>query len=810
MFKNYFKIACRNLVRNKGYAAINIAGLTIGLTACLLVATVVLDDLSYDRWWKNADHIYRIVSIDKSNAKAVERYTNSYTGLGPNLKKLFPEVKEYCRMDVAKENFKLPGNADAVALNTLQAEPSVWRVLNFQVVEGNPQYYQKGYKNLVITQKVKALYFGNSNPVGKVVTDIPEFGKPAQCVITGIIKDIPSNTSLRAGVLEVDEMRPEFDILHPEGYGTLSGQYLLLQPGASAASLEAKANNWLAHYFTDKDHHYSFILQQMKDIYLHSANISGQEQPLGDIKNVYIFSGVAVFLLLIACINFVNLTTARALKRVREAGIRKILGAGRSELLAQFLFESLVFFGIAFVLGLFFYSLFLKPVETYLGHSLALILQSNLLLFSITCGIILLVSILTGLYPALIVSAQNPVLTLKGKLTAAIGSGMLRKGLVVTQFTIAIIVLSVTILVQRQLHFMNNKDLGYDKNNLLHLKQISWDGKGDPFKHELLNISGVSSASITTWSPLDGGGGYLLNLDDPQNKDNKIKAWYIDADLDFVRTMGLYLVKGRLLDAKYEADAINADSLTAKGMDQLMEAQARQPELMTELTAKTFAINKLNETSTGIMGRPVGVINDFNNESLRTAMNPVFIRAAKNIHRGSMLIRVQPGSEHRVLAGIYRSWQHFFPDKVFKYGWADQELRAQYASERKLQQLFSFFSFLILFLAALGLFGLTTFMAEIRVKEIGIRKVLGASATAISFTLSKDFIKLVLLSILIASPIAWYFVQQWLQNYAYRVTIHWWFFALSGTGVIVIALATISYQTIKAALANPVQSIRSE
>ena len=810
MIRNYLKIAARNLWRNKLYSLISIVGLTIGLSACLLVATVVLDNLSYDRWWKNADHICRIVSIDQTTYEGIERSSITFTGLGPGLKKLFPEVREYCRMGVAKETFKLSGSGDPVALNSLHAEPSVWKLLNFQVVKGNPAYYQKGYKNLVITEKVRAQYFGDADPVGKVVTDVPEFGKPGQCIITGVIKDIPANTSLHADLLEVEEMRPDFDILHPEGYGARSEQYLLLQPGTSVADLEARANNWLGHYLTDKSLRHSLMLQPMKDIYLYSADISGPGQPLGDIKNVYIFSGVAAFLLLIACINFVNLTAARALKRVREAGIRKVLGADRRELLAQFLFESLLFFGIAFVLGLVVYILFLGSVETYLGHPLVLTLESNLLLFSSTCGIVLLVSVLTGLYPASLVSKQNPVLTLKGKLTTAIGSDTVRKVLVVTQFTIAIIVVSITILVQQQLHFIDSKDLGYDKSNLLHLNEISWDGKGVTFKNEVLTIPGVSAATITTWSPLAGGGGFRLDTDDPQHKGNKLRAWYIDADLDFVRTMGLHLEKGRLLEAKFGADALNADSLMGKGLSELMTAQIRQPVLMTAFTATAFAINNLNQQVNGIIGQPVGVINNFNIESLRTAMSPVFIRANKSVARGSMLIRVQRGSERRVLDGIYRSWGRFFPDKIFKYGWADEELRAQFASERKLRQLFSFFSFLILFLAALGLFGLTTFMAEMRVKEIGIRKVLGASVAAISFALSKDFVKLVLLAALIATPIAWYFAHQWLQSYSYRIEIPWWLFAFSGAAATLVALATISYQIIKAALANPVKSIRNE
>src|SRR3569833_149592 len=340
--------------------------------------------------------------------------------------------------------------------------------------------------------------------------------------------------------------------------------------------------------------HYSVSFQPMKDIYLRSTDLSGGGDVKGDIKNVYIFSGVAIFLLLIACINFVNLTTARALKRVREAGIRKILGADRRELLAQFLFESLLFFGIAFVLALFFYGLCLKQTETYLGHSLALTLQSNLLLFGITCGIVLVVSVLTGLYPALLVSAQNPVLTLKGKLTTALGSSTIRKALVVTQFAVAVIVLTITILVQRQLHLMDSKDLGYNRNNLLHLKEISWEGKGDAFKNEVLALPGVSGATITSWSPLARGGGYRMDLDDPQHKDKKLRAWYIEGDLDFVATMGLRLQKGRLLDAKYAGDALNTDSLMTKGMTGLVMAQATQPVLITAYTAKAFDINKLN------------------------------------------------------------------------------------------------------------------------------------------------------------------------------------------------------------------------
>lgn len=811
MIKNYFKIAFRNLQRNKIFSFINIAGLTIGLTACLLVATVVLDDLSYDHHWKNSDDIYRIVSINKSNKNAIEKSSQSFSGLGPSLKKDFPEVKEYCRMWATKRRLKIGVNKDGVVINTLSAEPTVWNVLDFKILEGKPQSFIQGYKNIVITEKFRKQYFGANDPVGKTLTNIPEFGKADNYIITGVIKNIPSNSYLRADVIEIHQFSPFDDILQTKGYGSFTEQCLLLKPGTDVNAFTDKVNKWLASYVTNKEQRYSVYLQPLKDIYLKSTELSGYEPLRGDIRNVYIFSGVAVLLLIIACINFVNLATARALKRVREAGIRKVLGAGKNVLIAQFLFESLLFFFMSFVLALVLYSIVLKYVETYLGHELTLTLQSNALLLSVTSSVVLIVSILTGIYPALLISAQSPVSTLKGKISTSIGSNMLRKGLVVIQFTISVVVLTVTVVVQSQLHFMDNKDLGFDKTNLLHLNEISWEGKSHAFKQQVMTLSGVENATVTSWYPSSGTGGYMsTSIDDPNQKNSKIKAWYINADFDFISTLKLHINQGRSLDPKLSTDAVNTDSLMAKNIDALQEAQSKQPVVISSFTAKTLNINDLNKKIKGIQGVPVGIVNDFNNESLKADMKPVFISASRDLEYGSMLIRVHQGSEKQIVSGLYKIWQRTFPDKIFEYDWIDNLLHDQYKAEHKLQQLFILFSFLILFLAALGLFGLTIFIAELRVKEIGIRKVLGASVAGISASLSKDFVKLVLLSIVIASPIAWFFMDTWLQNYAYRIQMHWWVFALSGLFAVFIAIITISYQTIKAATANPVKNLRSE
>lgn len=810
MIYNYLKIAIRNLGRNKTYSFINIMGLTIGLTACLLVATVVLDDLSYDRQWKNSPDIYRIVTVDRSSKNANERTAGSFTGLGPALQSTFPEVSAYCRMHVQTSRLKMGADKDGVVIGSLDAEPSIWKVLNFDVVQGTPRHFVAGYKNLVISEKLKTEYFPHTNPIGKTITDIPEFGKPSSYLITGVIKNIPTNTYFRADAIEIREMPADDNILQKQGYGTWAEQYLLLKPGASAEAFTLKANKWLANYLNGKSFRYAISLQPIKDIYLHSTDLSEYGHVQGDICNVYIFSGVAILLLLIACINFVNLTAARALKRVREAGIRKILGAERRELIAQFLLESMIFFIVSFILGMLCYRILLMPVETYLGHRLALTFQNNFVLLAATFGILLLISMLTGLYPALLVSRQNPVYTLKGKLNARIGSNFLRKGLIVAQFTISVAVLAFTIVVQRQLHFMDNKNPGFDKNNLLHLDEISWDGKGPVFKQQALMIPGVQSATITTWYP-SGGGGYMsMPVDDPHQKNSKIKTWYINADLDFVRTMKFHLEKGRLFNPALSADALNADSMMRINMTKFEAAQAIQPTLVTAFTAEALDIKEFNKTTKGVLGTPVGIINNFYNESLKTPMKPVLIHASRSIDYGSMLLRIKPGTEKQVVADLYQIWQQFFPGKVFQYDWIDDLLRNQYQAEHKLQQLFTLFSMLILFLAGLGLFGLTSFFAELRVKEVGIRKVLGASVASISIALSREFIKLVLIAILIASPIAFYFAGKWLGGYAYKITVHWWLFALSGMAAILIALATMSVRVIKAAMANPVKSLRSE
>ncbi len=796
-------------MRNKVYSAINILGLTVGLTACLLVATVVIDDLSYDRQWKHAKDIYRIISVDNSNKNAEHRFSSSFTGLGPNLKKDFPEVENYCRMSVYKERIKMGADKDGVELNMLSADPNVWSMLDFDIVQGNPKQFIKGYTNLIITENIRKQYFPHTNPIGKIIYNLPTYGKAKPFIITGIIKPIPENTHLRSDILAVKEFRAEYDQLNKDGSGSYTKQYLLLKPETSIPKLRSKVNRWYSNIVKSKTARQSWDFQPVSDIYLHSDFDESQEVK-GSIRDVYIFSGVAVMLLLIACINFINLTTARAIKRVREVGIRKVLGAGKKELTAQFLFESLLFFLISFLLGIVLYTFFSKPLEAYLGHSLTLNLANNIKLFSITSLVVLMVSLFTGLYPAWLISRPKVVVILKGKLSVNTSSDWLRKTLVIAQFTISIIILIATIVVQTQLSFISKKELGYDKNNLINIYYTNFGTKGASFKQEILKIAGVESASICNWVPSLGAAYMSMVVDDPNQKGNKLSVNFINGDVDLAKTLKLKLENGRFLNTSFGADALNIDSLLEHDNKKLERLQKTQSYITTEYTAKLFHLEFLNDSIKNIPGIMVGIIKDFNNESLRAPLKPCIIQATTDFTFGSMLIRLKPNTQKQALAAIDKQWQQFFPDKILKIDWISDLLDSQYRAEHKLQQLFAFFSFLIVFLACLGLFGLATFSAEQRTKEIGIRKVLGASVAQITALLSKDFVALVIVALLIASPIAFFTMQKWLQDFAYRIQIQWWMFALAGSLSVVIALLTISFQAVKAALANPVKSLRSE
>ncbi len=810
MFKNYLKTAWRTISRNKIYSGINITGLTIGLCACMMVATIVVDDLSYDRQWGRTNDIYRIVTVNKMGEGLYDRFASSFTGVGNVLRNDFPEVETVADISVWDKNrFRLSA-ADETGVNpvTLTVDTTAWQMLDFKVLSGSPRKYVEGTTNMMITKSFQKNYFAKEDPVGRVIEDIPDFSdKPRKYLITGVIDDLPSNTVFRADVVILSI--PRLEEASSKQAGTFSRNFILMKPGVDMKKFTAKVNDWYAHFVQVKNP-YQYEFQPMKDIYLHSE-FAENLAVKGSLKNIFILSGVALLLLIIACVNFINLTTARALRRMKETGIRKILGAKRKQLMVQFVMESVLFFVMATMLALVLYQLSLPAVEGYLGHKLSLTVFSSLALAIKAILLIVAISILIGLYPALLLSGFRPALAVKGGLfnTGHSGQNIVRKALVVFQFAISIIVLVALIVVKQQVSFFTQKDLGFNKDHLLYTEFIHLGEKAAVMKNEMLRKPGVESVSLTPWTP--GSKGYMTrDVELPGRTDEKVKVWYITGDVDMAKTMGLQLTKGRYLDRSFGFDAMNDDDLQMLDSATYSQTASLQSSLITAYTARLLNIQQLGQPRQSIRNTPVGIVKDFVPESLKSEMSPTVVLAQKNILYGGMMVRVTPGKEKEVAAIAHQLLKKYYPEKAPRIYWVDDMLMKQYIPEEKLMKLFGFFSSLSMLLAALGIFGLIVQATAERVKEIGIRKVLGASAASVVKLFSLDFLKLILISLAIATPVAWWLMNKWLMDYAYKIRIHWWVFALAGLVAIVIALLTISFQAIKAAKANPVKSLRSE
>ncbi len=811
MLSNYFKISSRVLIKHRGYSLIHLIGLSVGIGACMMVATVVVDSLSYDRQWTRSNDIYRIVMVNHRGEGLDERMASSMVCLPPELKKNYPdEVETYAGLATGSVHFSFEKTEmNGIKANVLHMDTAAWSMLDVKVLLGNPRQYQSGTNNIVISKTFRDKFFAGQNPIGKVVYDTPKYDAKANSyVITGVMEDLPYNSHLRADILWLYPKRLEVvgSLAQVCGGGP---NYVLMKRGTDINGFQAKVNLWYNRLANKDFGNYSFEFQPIRDIYLHSDFAQGQSIK-GDARTIYIFSGVALLLLFIACVNFVNLSTARAFSRLKETGVRRILSGSRYHVLMQILTETFVLFGASAVVAVLVYYFSLPSVETLLGHKLVETFTSNASLAVAGAGGILLTCLLTGLYPAWMISSLKPSDTIRGVFSSSLKQTWLRKGLVVTQFSISIVVLITTIVVRQQLSYMENKNLGYNKNNLLAIGNVSWDGKGEAFKSEVMRIPGVVIASVSQWTPADGGGSMMRDVEDPANSKAKLKVWYVVGDVDLPKALGLNLLKGRMFDAKYGSDAINEDSLWNVGSEAHDKASKLQSSLLTESAAKVLRVSELGTELKDVKTSPVGIIENFNNESLYESVKPTVIIAQRSAQYGSMLIRTEPGMEASVTVAVQKLWKQFFTSKLLEINSVDDLLAKQYEAESRLQQLFVFFSTLTMFLSALGIFGLAVQAVEQRGKEVGIRKVLGASVASIAALLSKDFVKLVSVAIIIASPVAWFGVDKWLQSYPFRTDVSWWIFLAAGFGAIFITLLTVSFQAVKAAMVDPVKSLKNE
>ncbi|MDB5158637.1 MAG: hypothetical protein JWR50_3344 [Mucilaginibacter sp.] len=797
MIKNYIKTAYRSLKKSKGFTAINVLGLSVGLATCLLIVLYVADELSYDKYNKKADRIYRITENARLNGNEAS-YAGSEKPL-LNAIKDFPEVEKTTRIIPKNNLFKTSqkfnikkGSTNIQEKNVAFAESDLFDVFTLPMIDGSPATSLSAPHSAVITESMAKKYFNNIKAVGKTLTiNDTSFYK-----VTGVIKDIPSQSHFNYDFILSYNSIPEYQA-GGWGYGGLHN-YVLLKPGANIHKLEASMRSIAIKNYppsmTQGGNYLNYELTPLLDIHLHSHSLY-ELSDSGNIKYVYIFSMIAVFILLIACVNFMNLSTARSSGRAKEVGVRKVLGSARKYLIAQFLTESMlvtfVAFIIAIILALLAIPLFNEVAAKHLSlglNTFAWLLPA--LIFA------LLIGLLAGFYPAFFLSSFKPIEVLKGKLVTGFKGGYLRSFLVVFQFSISIFLIIGTIVIYNQLNYIHNKSLGFDRSQVLVIKNVNVLGnQATTFKQEVKQMPGVLNATMSSYLPTGeerNVTGMFPQLPLDIKQDVLSEFWPVDED--YLNTMGIKLIAGRNFSKQMATDSsgiiVNEAFVKRFGFKDPLN----KPIYRNSVGLQTFHI--------------IGVMKDFNFSSLRDEIKPVAL--VYNESRGSVSARVKVADIGSFMTAVKGKWKDFSPNQELSYSFMDQDFDATYRSEERIGELFITFSTLAIFIACLGLFGLAAYAAEQRNKEIGIRKVLGASISGIVRLLSMEFIKLVFISILIASPLAWYAMNKWLQDFAYRINIQWWVIALAGIVAVLIAFVTISFQSIKAALANPVETLKAE
>ena len=807
MLTNYLKIAWRNLIRNKAFSAINIVGLAIGLATCLLISLFVLDELSYDRYNEKADRIVRVIFRGTTEGgKMNEAHVMPPTA--QTLKADYPEVLEATRLRMGGSPLITYGDKTFKDNSFVYADSNFFQVFTLPFLQGNPKTALIQPNTAVITQVMARKYFGNQDPMGKVL--IVKSGNAAY-KITGLIEEVPTNSHFQSDLFVSMASFPEAK--SPSWMTSEFYTYLVLPEGYDYNRLEAKLPKVVEKYmgpqlhqsmgmslaqFRQKGNDIGLFLQPLTDIHLHS-DFAYDLGTNGNIQYVYIFGAIALFMLLIACINFMNLSTAGASKRAKEVGIRKVLGSVKLALTNQFLVESLLLTAIALLLAVGLVYLTLPLFNDLAGKELTLRFTANpwllpgLLLFG------LMVGVLAGSYPAFFLSSFKPVSVLKGaKFTGSRNSIGLRSGLVVVQFFISIALTIGTTVVYQQLNYIQNKALGYNKDEVLVLPE-TWllGNKEDVFRSQIMQDSRVVNVSTSGYLPAGPSNNNNFFVYPENSSTQLVKTLRYDVDYNYIPTLGMQMVAGRNFSKSYGTDSTGVI---------LNETAART--LGWRKNALGHTISRTDNQGSKTTYRIIGVVKDFHFKSMHERISPLVMVLGHN--SGTVIVKIKTKDISGLLASLKTQWNQLTADAPFTYSFLDERFNNTYISEQKIGRILGIFAGLTIFVACLGLFGLAMFTAEQRTKEIGVRKVLGASVGSIVGLLSKDFLKLVVIAIALASPVAWYAMNKWLQDFAYKIDISWWMFALAGLLAIGIALLTVSFQSVKAALTNPVKSLRSE
>ncbi len=809
MIKNYLKIAYRNLTRNKFISFINLFGLTIGLTCCLLITCYILNELSYDKYNEQADNIYRVTRTFKNRDGVVSLKLSTISPpFGYYFPGDFPDIRKMTRL---LSNGPTPMRYEDKKFNEKDiyfADENLFDVFTVKVLKGNPRKALSDPYSIMLTEEMAHKYFGNEDPMDKSI----RFNSQFDFKVTGIYKAFPANSHMHPSMLASFNTLRDSTVYGEENLRRNWGNnsfftFLLLPKDYPVESMIAQFPAFIDRHMTGEEYEgqtpskmTSLGLQKLTDIHLYS-HTDYEAEPNGDISRVYIFSAIALFILLIACINYMNLSTARSALRAKEIGIRKVIGARKKELIGQFLGESVLLSWLALFAALILTYFLLPFLNRVTGQELTfqILLRRQVIIPLLLIPFI--VGIVSGIYPALFMSGFQPVKTLKGLFKVGGSSISFRKALVITQFAIGIILIITTVIVFKQLNYIQHKSLGFDKDRVMTLgysNEVST--KYESFRTELLQNTSFKdmtrSSRIPTGRLLDNMGASVLSGDSLRPVTTDIK--YVSADYDFVSTFGIPMAAGRFFSRSYGTDTasfvINESAIGAIGWKSPQEA-----------LGKEFKYGDIN-------GHVIGVIKDFHFESMHQAIVPLVLimLPERRSYFNNLSIKVAGGSMAAAMSYAESTWKKFFPETPFDYVFLDDSFDRLYQAEQRQANLFTAFALVAIFIACLGLFGLSAFSISQRVKEIGVRKVLGADVRTIVLLLSKDFLKLVVLAALLAFPIAWWAMNSWLKDFAYRVSMDWWVFLLAGIVAAIIAFLTVSFQAIKAAIANPVKSLRSE
>lgn len=816
MLLNYFRIAFRNLKKDKISSVINIVGLAVGITCFLMLALFIFDDLSYDKNYENADRLYR--AYVKTKLGENESIGSKTCGpLGPSLLRDFPEIETYARMGYFGNQIFEYNDKSFREWSIYWVDSTFFEIFKLEFLAGNPETALTKPNSIVITEESAKKYFGSENPVGKTLVSDQKGGY----LVTGVIKAFPLKSHFRCEMLASISTYPIID--EPIWLESWYTTYLLLKEGTDPKQLEEKISKVTGDYIgadvqaaigvpfeevMKNGNEYKYLLQPFDEIYLYSGeygidpNTEWGNVKSSDITYTYAFSAIAIFILLLAVINFMNLATARSERRAKEVGIRKTLGSSKSKLALQFFVESILMSALAIIISLALLEIILPIFNEFIGRDLQLNLFDDVYAILMMIGFILTIGILAGSYPALYLSSFQPAYVLKTYSFKMSGKSSFRNVLVVIQFSVSIIMLIGTLIIRDQLEFIQNKDLGFKKDHLLIIWKPGIDGflqnSIEELKAEFLKSSRVLKVTNSSRIFESGisGHGYIFNQ--PTGSE-PLGMQFIGADHDFINTYQIELVKGRFFFKDFSTDTsaviVNEAALKVFGTDDVIDKELYQIKSYGE--EKSYKI--------------IGVVKDFNYESLHREVRPLVINLKQTGRGASILtLRIQSEDIPATIEYLKSTWDKFTNGEGFYYSFVDEHLTTLYDFEKKTASIASVFSGLAIFIACLGLFGLSAFVTERRTKEIGIRKVLGASIPEIVILLSKEFALWVLIANIIAWPVAYYVMQNWLEDFAFRVNINFGVFIMAGMSALIIALLTVSLHAVKAGLANPIDSLRNE